>query len=80
MKPTPQELVYAFDLTKLDIARLRAITLNLRDFIEDSGGEDRKHFEVEVSRYQSLLNQARTILSQIEVVAAERNIQLPPRD
>jgi hypothetical protein len=52
------EMIADLGTTERDIEALNAVVENLQRFTQDSHGEDRSVFRMDVFKYQALLNQA----------------------
>lgn len=70
------EISADLEATKNDISALEFITHNIRLFMVESGGEDRSDFRVDLMKWESLLSQARLLMTKIE--AAKERLNNPP--
>lgn len=52
--------------TRKDIVRLRHIVQNLREFIHDTGGENREGFRRDLFKYETLLSHAANLEEAIQ--------------
>lgn len=68
---TIKEVQADYAATLRDIERCAIIAANVRLFMEDSVGEDRSKFKMDVFKWEALLSQARRLRDKIQLKLEE---------